>query len=111
MYIDKDIDISKDVIDSILQPLGLYVYWCEQAEWWIVQTPNNEHIVELIANNYKTAYRFSLLRELLRTICESTVCFEFMSNVEMFTVDTIPNPYLGCHSLEEVLIRKDLMYG
>ena len=115
-----DANALEKLVSRMLMPLGIEVYAKHHLKnhdkAWYLKTQYSEFNVCLkeIEDQQMFSYGWEDLCELLQLICAKTISFVLFGNdrYELLDGDVIAeNPYLGAKSIEEVEIRKDLIFG
>ena len=91
-----EMTVSKKNLEHLLQPLGLSI------------EGNGFMRLENVDHKYISVKMFVSLNDLVYELfCKSQMIA--MYRIEGLTRRYVKNPYFGCQSLEEALIRRDLM--
>ena len=97
---DKSEQLLAD-LKRVLAPLGVGLIWTEDI-WWLCSKQDSSKIASMESVDGVSILGYKKLETLQSELC---------SEISRILVDdhSIPNPYLGCRSLEEMQIRCDLM--
>lgn len=111
--------IDEDSLNELLKPLNMVVvhgtslrlYYERQAlKWYIANSESTDVPVRCKIKNFgwTTAYAYST-KELFERVLAKAMKFCDVKN--RLTTEVIDNPYFECKSLEEMLVKRDLMYA
>ena len=108
--------IDKTTLENLLQPLGLKVvqggkfkFLTIDGDIWTIEYSNNEIIkMNTAALVSPTLAKFIGLDCLWEAICKSNYFISNWCDINKKLV-FIMNPYVNCKSLEEALVKRDLM--
>ena len=110
--IDKFVLEVKEHIDELLLPLGICIY-CENG---FIMTKKinsiNSYRICLGLDNILHSSVWYDLTQLAFDILKCSTFISISANNEFYAMNNrkiMPNPYYGCRSWHEVLIKKDLM--
>lgn len=99
-------EINENILNNLLKPLGFRIVFEKRAyyQWFIVDV-NDETIYS--SNSIENKFNYILINQSLKRTWEQIIRDKyFIDNDD----HVISNPYFGCSSLEEALIKKDLMH-
>ena len=99
-----------DAIEWILAFLGVRLTWIDadglcQFGWWRLSSKQDpSRIVRMKTVDGVNVFGYSKLE---------TLCSELRSEISKILIDEheVANPYLGCRSLEELIVKYDLLGG
>ena len=108
----------KNDIDNLLSPLGCVTIWRKVFSknqyvgnrLFILNSSNNEEVYLLPRNQSFFLTEWTSAKDLLKDLFTSKKIVK-INRCEEYenAMNSIVNPYFGCQSLEEALIKKDLM--
>ena len=107
--------IDEDLLNELLKPLNMvavhgtsvrFYYERHALKWYIVNSASKNASVRCKIKNldWTIAYAYSI-EELFECVLSKAVKFYDFETAKM-----IDNPYFGCKSLEEMLVKRDLTY-
>ena len=111
MNICKDVD----TINDLLKPFKMQLHSFPRVGWGILTDDGNP--VSIIQNNMVQIYAETWLPEndgldrivMIIMIAKQWIITKFILPYNEYETETFDNPYYGCTSLEEMLIKKDLI--
>lgn len=97
----SDSQLLHDSIEQILAPLGVKLTWVVDT-WWFCSKQDPSKFASMETADGVAILGYNKLETLHSELC---------SEISRIQVDdhSVPNPYLGCRSLEEMQIRCDLL--
>lgn len=110
--IEKTVSMTQQTLNEILKPIELCVQKTENG--WRISTGYDDQAVMFLTDdvqeNYAETFRHSIdgLDKILEMVgCARRWTFSLYSQMSGFK--SFDNPYFGCKTLEEMLIKKDLL--
>lgn len=88
-------------LKQLLAPLGVGLAWADDT-WWLCSKQDPSEIASMESTDGVSILGYRKLEALQSELC---------SEVSKILVDdhSVVNPYLGCRSLEEMLVKCDLL--
>ncbi len=93
----SDNQLLHDSIEQLLAPLGLGLTWAD-GTWWLCRKKDSSMLADMETIDGVSIVGYHKLDALRDDLC---------SEISKILVDDqcVANPYLGCRSLEEMLVR------
>ena len=115
----KRIDMQAKIIEKcnvLLKPLGLHMGRCKNNGVFAIFDGNSTASHQIATFAYRRdedriflAHDTNIFNLWQHTICKAEFIVKFKTSIDGgIIIDFKPNPYVGCASYEEALIRKDL---
>jgi hypothetical protein len=109
-----DVATMEETINALLKPLNMHL--CQNEDGWgwhIVENTYHTAILFKYANKYAAFAETHLPKvaglDSILNIIQKTEQWVFSSFARLNGIKNVSNPYFRCNSLEEMLIRKDLI--